>query len=53
MTTRRDRRLAVPRRARGNTDHDPERFGPLIDDLEERIFGAFDRPGCSPGSGTW
>jgi glyoxylase-like metal-dependent hydrolase (beta-lactamase superfamily II) len=26
----------------GNTDHDPERFGSLIDDLEERIFGAFD-----------
>jgi glyoxylase-like metal-dependent hydrolase (beta-lactamase superfamily II) len=26
----------------GNTDHDPERFGTLIDDLEQRIFGAFD-----------
>jgi glyoxylase-like metal-dependent hydrolase (beta-lactamase superfamily II) len=30
----------------GNTEHDPKRFGQLMDDLEERVFGALP-------DGTW
>jgi glyoxylase-like metal-dependent hydrolase (beta-lactamase superfamily II) len=30
----------------GNTEHDPERFGQLMDDLEERVFGVLP-------DGTW
>jgi len=30
----------------GNTEHDPKRFGQLLDDLEERVFGALP-------DGTW
>jgi glyoxylase-like metal-dependent hydrolase (beta-lactamase superfamily II) len=31
-------------RGPGNTEKDPQRFGSLMDDLEERIFGSFADP---------
>jgi glyoxylase-like metal-dependent hydrolase (beta-lactamase superfamily II) len=37
----------------GSTDHDPQRFGSLIDDLEEWIFGVFDdSTWVCPGHGS-
>ncbi|HEV2375092.1 MAG TPA: MBL fold metallo-hydrolase [Streptosporangiaceae bacterium] len=36
----------------GNTEHDPARFGQLMDDLEERVFGALpDTTWVYPGHG--
>ena len=37
----------APRRP-GNTEHDPKRFGQLMDDLEERGFGT-----CPDGALAW
>ena len=36
----------------GNTERDPQRFGSLMDDLEERVFGPFaDSTWVYPGHG--